>query len=266
MANEPSIASSDFVNFFGVNPSDQNALDVFNGEWSTRLPDSTGLHASAGPARLCEDYRIDWLESQMGSFAGKHVLELGPMEGGHAYMMEKKGAEKILSIEANARAYLKCLIMKEIFSLSRTRFRLGDFLEHLKATNDIYDLCVACGVFYHLTNPVEALNLIAQRSKSVFLWTVYYDKAFLSANPEVGKYFGPAKKHSVGGFDHTLHPKSYGAAKEWKGFCGGDKDASWMELEEIRRALQHFGFTIKAEVLESNPNSPAVYFYAVKNG
>src|SRR5688572_27997205 len=74
---------SDFPNFFDAVPSAQNALDLFKGEWSCRLPDSIGLVASTVPVRAFEDYRVEWFSRAIGGFAGKRVLELGPLEAGH---------------------------------------------------------------------------------------------------------------------------------------------------------------------------------------
>ncbi len=79
------LTMSDFPNFFLQAPTAQNALDLFKGEWSTRLPDATGLVASTGPVRACEDYRVHWFEKHIpGGYAGKRVLELGPLEAGHS--------------------------------------------------------------------------------------------------------------------------------------------------------------------------------------
>ncbi len=36
-----------------------------------------------------------------------NILELGPLEGAHTYQL------RILAIEANAEAFLKCLVVKE---------------------------------------------------------------------------------------------------------------------------------------------------------
>ena len=38
---------------------------------------------------------------------GRRVLELGPLEGGHSYMLQRAGAARVLAIEANTRAFLK---------------------------------------------------------------------------------------------------------------------------------------------------------------
>jgi SAM-dependent methyltransferase len=258
-------ASGDFPNYFGKPPSDQNALDLFKGEWSTRLPDSCGLVASTGPARHCEDYRVDWAAQQLGGFSDRHILELGPMEGGHAYMLEKMHAAGIIAVEANSRAYLKCLILKEIFGLSRTRFLLGDFLPYLRSSDAVFDVGFACGVLYHLTNPVELVEQLARRCRSVFIWTHFHDPAFLAANPEVSRLFRPGRTNTVGGFTHTLHQKGYGTAVQWKGFCGGGADACWLSERDVLGAFEHFGFRITAKIVEQNPNGPALLFAAVKS-
>ena len=89
--------------------------------------------------------------SKIGDYKGISVLELGPLEGGHAYMLEKAGVGSVLSIEANTRAFLKCLISKEIFGLNKCHFLLGDFTEYLNKLDEHirFDLVFASGVLYH---------------------------------------------------------------------------------------------------------------------
>lgn len=257
--------ADDFPSYFGVAPSPQNALDLFKGEWSTRLPDDTGLVASTGPMRGCEDYRVEWFERLIGGFTGKRILELGPLEGGHAYMAEKRGAAEIVSIEANPRAYLKCLLLKEIFGLQRARFLLGDFTPYLRDSREQFDAVFACGVLYHMTNPVELIQLITQHARTAFVWTHCYEAEYFTAHPQQGSYFAPGHFAGVGGYPHTLHRKRYGESKDWKGFCGGGAmDAAWLTRDEILGAFEHFGFRIIECIDEQNPNGPAILFAAEK--
>jgi hypothetical protein len=71
-------------------PSPQNALDIFKGEWASRLP---GHWASfhAGQIPLFEDARVQWGIDQVSGVRGRAVLELGALECGHTYMLEKNG-------------------------------------------------------------------------------------------------------------------------------------------------------------------------------
>jgi predicted RNA methylase len=112
-------------------PSPQNALDIFKDEWSSKLP-AYLYELESGSVPLFSDARIEWVVNQLGSFEHKTVLELGPLEGGHTYMLERFGAASITSIEANTRAYLKCLIVKEVLGLNRVKFLCGDFIEFLR--------------------------------------------------------------------------------------------------------------------------------------
>ena len=72
----------------------------------------------AGQVPLFNDDRISWFAEQINSnFEEFSVLELGPLEGGHSYMFEQLGAKEITAIEANSRAFLKCLIIEELLNL-----------------------------------------------------------------------------------------------------------------------------------------------------
>lgn len=258
---------ADFPTFFGVPPSPQNAFDLFKGEWSTRLPDACGWVASDGPLRACEDYRIEWLEEQIGRFDGLRVLELGPLEAGHTFMLHQKGAAEITAIEANPRAYLKCLIMKENFGLQRARFVLGDFLPYLRGNSTHFDLGLASGVLYHQRNPVELLELMAPHCDRLFLWTHFYAPAYMKAHPEISRYFNPVPElATAAGYPHRLYRKYYGEALDWKGFCGGGTiDSCWLDREDLLGALKHLGYRIRGVVEEHNHlNGPAMLIAATR--
>lgn len=254
----------DFPNYFDQPPTPQNAFDLFKGEWSTRLPDACGWTASTGPARLCEDYRVHWAAGQLGGFAGKRVLELGPLEGGHAYMLEQLNAASVLSLEASSRAFLKSLILKEAFGLTRTRFLLGDFMHYLRAPGESFDVIFACGVLYHMVNPVELIALMAKRGRAAFIWTQCYDPVYFAAHPQADSFFQPGRPATHEGFAHTLYRKSYGDSTKWSGFCGGSADANWMTRGDIVAAFQHFGFTVAATLDETNVHGPALLLAVTK--
>jgi hypothetical protein len=249
---------SDFKPGFGVAPSDQHALDLFAGEWSS-APPASRPELKAGGTPLFDDPRITWANDRFkefgfeGGFAGRDVLELGPLEGGHTWSIDRLGAKSVTAIEANPRAYLKCLVAKETFGMPRARFRFGDALVDLRTSPQTYDIGIACGILYHLTNPVELLELLAQRCRAIFLWTVFYDPEFVARNPVPGAKFSDALAMEHAGFKHTLHRFNYGPSLDWKGFCGGgDVFSYWMERPEIMAALERFGFT--EHRAEQHPN------------
>src|SRR5579864_1325160 len=105
--------SSVLDSYIGSAPSHQNALDIFRGQWSSRLP-RPYENLTAGAITLFEDGRVPWAIEKLGGVRDKSILELGPLEGGHSYMLEKAGAKSVLALEANTNAFLRCLVTKEI--------------------------------------------------------------------------------------------------------------------------------------------------------
>jgi hypothetical protein len=244
-------------------PSPQNALDAFAGTWASRFPPPyEGLRA--GTTRLFEDLRVEWAINELGGVDGKTILELGPLEGAHTFMLERHGAASIVAVEGNRGAYLRCLITKELLSLERSRFLCGDFLAYLQSTSDTYDLCFASGVLYHVQNPVELIALIAARAESLFMWTHYYDEANVptrGGRPRVV----PVESAEYRGFEHRRYRYRYGLSLLWRGFCGGSAPfAHWLTREDLLGALEHFGWTsIQIGFDEpQHPNGPALALVA----
>jgi hypothetical protein len=179
----------------------------------------------------------------LGGFKGQRVIELGPLEAGHTYMLESLGAESVLAVEANKRAYLKCLIVKELLGLQRSRFVLGDFVSFLRENDTQFDVCLASGVLYHMQNPCELIHLISKASKKVVLWTHFYDREVIKSKDILRAKFSGAIKSNYNGFSHVLHKYVYGDALNWSGFCGGNSSYSyWMSREDILACLRYFGF------------------------
>jgi hypothetical protein len=223
-------------------PGPQNAIDIFKGEWVSRLPapfdDLTG-----GVAPLYDDPRLRLGLDVIGGVAGKRVLELGPLEAGHTYLLDRAGAADILAIEGNSRAFLKCLVVKELVEMRAARFVCGDFLEYLRGTPDRVDLTLASGVLYHMMNPVELIARIARVTDAVYIWTHYYDEALLNTSVVTARRVVAPEEAEYEGYRHRLHRFDYGRALERKDFCGGNRpQARWLTRADILGALRHFGF------------------------
>jgi hypothetical protein len=215
-------------------PSAENALDIFKGEWTSKLPGEWARFA-AGHIPLFEDNRVPWGIEQVGGVAGKTVLELGPLEGGHTYMLERNGAASIAAVEAHTRGYLKCLVVKELLELRRARFLCGDFVQHLRTAPGPFDFCLASGVLYHMRDPVELLALVARADGS--------------------------------GFPHTLYRHEYRESLTFDRFCGGTAPFSqWMSRADILACLRHLGWTdirVNFEVPD-HPNGPCFAVVAMR--
>jgi len=228
------------------------------------MPPESGLRSEPGPSPLFDDARIQWADDQLG-FSNKTILELGPLEAAHTHMMERLGASSITSIESNTRAFLKCLCVKEIFDLRKSRFLLGNFMPFLATCGD-YDVIVASGVLYHMTEPLRLLQLISEHSDHVFIWTHYFDRDIIEARFDRHLFSTPEK---IEGSDVVGARRVYDqVALDWDGFSGGVAPyAIWLEKSSIVNFFEQSGFnvTVGFELPEA-ANGPAFALCARKDG
>lgn len=145
-------------------PSPKTAIDIFAGEWSSDLPPPyDGL--TGGNVPLFDDGRIRWGNDQFGGFRGMRVLELGPLEGDHTFLLDRLGVAETVAVEANRRAFLRCLLVKELLGIPSAKSLCGDFMRFLLIAaerGERWDACVAVGVLYHqcdLSAPRRDLSL-----------------------------------------------------------------------------------------------------------
>jgi hypothetical protein len=198
---------------------------------------------SGGEFAAFEDERMQWALPRLG-IEGKTVLELGPLEGGHTWMIEQAGASGVTAVEANQRAFLKCLVTREVMGMTRSRFLHGDVTEYLRSTDDAFHACVASGILYHLRDPVELISLLADRAERLFVWTHYYDAERMTRRQR--RRFGRPVEARVGGFEHTLHARAYGAGRRFRGFPGGSgREANWLSRQGLLDSLAHFGWEVE---------------------
>jgi len=220
-------------------PDIQQTFDIFKGQWASKIPID---NLQTGDNSLFDDERINWYIKNCNGFSGKTVLELGPLEGGHTYMVSKDGASKITSIEANSRAYLKCLLVKEHVKIENTEFLFGEFNDFLRQTTQTYDIILAIGVLYHMTDPVDTLLNICAHTDTVFLWTHYYDAQTMSAD-DVKAFKKTVSQKITEEYSCTLHKRNYGSALSLSHFCGGtERFAMWMEKQDIFKVFESRGF------------------------
>jgi hypothetical protein len=228
--------------YFMGYPSQSNALELFNDEWTCTLPGLGGPGRSA----LFEDARMVWAESQIGSFAGKRILECGPLEGAHSFMMSIRGAASILAIEANTRAFLRCLVVKNIYSLHNTTFLLGDFTKYISKGTGRFDVVVANGILYHMKSPHVVLADILRNTDQVVMWTHYFDKEIISGNDGLRHKFSeePLELNDWH-IPIKLYKQSYFADTQRSDFCGGAESYSyWIPKQDMLAIFEHFGFSV----------------------
>jgi hypothetical protein len=216
-------------------PSHANAIEIFAGRWASDLSQFDPTWR-AGDAKLGADHRPLLAAQYLGNdnrLDGMTVLELGPLEGMHTHRLEQLGAARILAIESNVEAFLKCLIVKEALNLGHASFMLGDFNLYLQGGSHRFDMIFACGVLYHMEDPLMLIQGIANATDRCFVWTHYFDERVSKDRLAV-----PA---AVDGFSTTYFRAQY-LDRALPGFWGGNKpSASWMKRDDILQAFRHYG-------------------------
>lgn len=220
---------------------------------------------------------MTWLGEQLGGFRGKRILELGPLEAGHTYLMAKAGAGHITSIEANSRAFMKCLIVQNALGF-KADFKLGDFQKYLATCKEQYDFVLASGVLYHMTEPLELLEAMARVTTSIGLWTHYYDAEAIAethakaSSSFVKKLLRPRKFDPVPrvqefhGVRIESHSQNYGRSLGWAGFCGGpEKSSRWLTKESLFTAFEVLGFKVTVgHDIRDHQHGPCMLLYATR--
>lgn len=260
----PSMALDEYVE---GPPSAQHAIDALAG-WNMALP--AEVRAVAGPAAFYCDPRILWALEQFGPIEGRDILELGPLEASHTYMLEQRKPASILAIEANRLSFLRCLVVKELLGLKIARFALGNFAPWLETAEQRFDLIVASGVLYHMADPVQLLELLSLRADSLYLWTHYAsDEAMPLDDPRHMAFVGETEVRESHGVAVRCHRRSYWGAWKSKTFCGGLYDLHrWIERDDLIQLLRALGFDdIRIAHDEPNhPNGPAFSVFGHRSG
>src|SRR5438477_3611839 len=216
-------------------PAHANAIEIFAGHWATDLAEFDPSWRG-GQAKLVNDPRPRSAAEHLGHAGrldGMTVLELGPLEGAHTWRLEQLGAARILVMESNVEAYLKCLVMKEALGLKRSEFLLGDFAQYLQSCTQRFDMVFASGVLYHMDDPVALIRDIARVTDRCFVWTHYLDE-----NRHQHRVATPITRD---GLQVTYHRAPY-LDRARPVFWGGNKpSASWMKRDDILSAFRHYG-------------------------
>ncbi|WP_375402481.1 class I SAM-dependent methyltransferase [uncultured Sphingomonas sp.] len=243
-------------------PSPQQAVDIFAGDWASKLP-IDGV--TSGTAGLFDDARIRWLIERLGSVEGWSVLELGPLEGGHTAMLGEAGVASVVAIEANKSAYLRCLVVKALLKLDHAHFELGDFDAFLAQTDRRFDLLMASGILYHMADPLQTLLDMVKLSDRIFVWSHFVDRAAMPVGDRRWRPMtGEVTKRTIGDDTMTYHVRSYRGSEGKSEFCGGTMSRSiWLDQDEVLDFFRRRGFAVETAFAEPDAVAgPSMCFLA----
>lgn len=251
--------------FCDLPPSPKNAFDLFSYAWVTRYAGFTN-----GTFDALNDPRISWLCDRI-QLNGLRVLELGPLEGGHSIFLEQAGCS-VTAVEANINHFIKCLILKNHLNLS-CNFILGDILKY-DYGKEHYDLVVASGVLYHMSNPLELLVKLSSCTDKLFLWTHYFEEDLSLWNPLLNDALLDGKWGGGEIIIQTHGQSSYKLAKHFywdqrnnSKFCGGTGEFSlWIFRNDLMRFLRDIGFQSIEIAFDfvDDPNGPSFCLFCSK--
>lgn len=236
-------------------PHRQNDIDIFAGHWASDLSEIAPGTVAGAVSHFAADLRPRDAMRALGAHAPAdqlRVLELGPLEGGHTYQLEKMGIGEIIAVEANVEAYLKCLIVKNIANLRNAQFLFGDLVEFLKEDNGRYDFIFCCGVLYHMHDPLQLIELMAARTDRIYVWTHYH-----TAESRPGLQQVAVAHH---GESYVYHRAVYTDRAGGRFWGGNRATTSFLARNDIMRAFRQHGFSdvvLHGEEL-SHPGGPCI--------
>lgn len=185
--------------------------------------------AVGGAIALEDDARFSaWLETGV-EIRGKRVLELGPLEGAHSKYLCEAGAREVVAVEGRPQNYLKCCLVKNVFSLDAAVFVLDRIENVTRQTYGRFDLCLASGVLYHAAAPAAILSRLAEMSSAVLVWTHLASASY----PR-----GPAAEQRFG--DRVYRGKWYREPATAR--AGLDRKSFWPFRDDLRRMFADSGF------------------------
>lgn len=198
-------------------------------------------------------------------FANLRILELGPSDGYNTASLEVQGATDITSIEGNAGAFMRCLIMKNAFNL-KAKFLLGDFLAYMAEPETRFDLVYASGVLYHLLDPIAFLERCSEIAPYLFLWTFHYDPKVIAEHKYERLWFKATENETKmwRGRAFTYHRRYYEMSiVEGAKYAGGLTHYShWLTKDDLLAVLDMLGFRVLRTIADGFQNIPAINILA----
>ncbi|MGE3539087.1 MAG: TIGR04290 family methyltransferase [Candidatus Tectimicrobiota bacterium] len=129
------------------------------GPWFHNL-NLRGVHTA--PGHFLGDYpAVKWrrfAEAIPADLRGKTVLDIGCNGGFYAIEMKRRGAQRVLGIDCDARYLAQARFAAEVSGVDVEWQQLSVY--EVARLGERFDLVLFMGVFYHLRHPLLALDLI----------------------------------------------------------------------------------------------------------
>ena len=228
-------------------PLTDSARAIFEhvGPWTTRF-DIAG-ETLGGIYNFIHDERIQRLAREV-PLAGKRILELGCLEGGHSVALSRYGPEEIVAVEGRVANYVRCCVIKNLFGLDRVRFALDDVRQVTPERYGLFDVLVTMGVLYHLRDPHVLVGNLARLGDVVYLTTAYATSRHPQHSPE-------AQLETPWGVFRGRRYSEYGLQDPLSGL---NEYSIWLYGDDLIEMFRRAGFgTVKVMHQDDNTDTGA---------
>ncbi len=195
-------------------------------------------------------------------YTGLRIADLGCLEGGFALALAQRGGA-VLGVEARARNLGKCLLLKEHFSLPNLDFVEADVKDFRRDVFGEFDVVLALGILYHLSEPAAWLRQIAEATRAVLIVDSHYapsdDAALAKLDPRIA-HLGAIERIAVDGWTYEgrwfeeYQTEAQRDAMLWASYS--NPRSFWLTKESLLTGLVRSGFDL---VLEQHDYSVPSY-------
>ena len=208
------------------------------GPWFHNI-DLHGVHTA--PDHFLGDYpRLHWSTFENAlpwDLRGRTVLDIGCNAGFFAIEMKRRGAERVVGIDSDARYLAQAKLAAEVLD-AEIEFKQMTVYE-LAALRERFDLVLFMGVLYHLRHPLLALDLLHEHVVGDLLLFQSMLRGSSEAAAVEKNY--PFSEHEV--FDRPDFPKMHFVEHQY----AGDQTNWWIPNRACAEAmLRSAGFAIVA--------------------
>jgi SAM-dependent methyltransferase len=168
--------------------------------WWSLLPFTThrieivpGLFTAETGVEAGNDLRTRLVLDATGGLAGKRVLDIGCLEGGFSVEFARRGAAEAVGVEARRLSVRRCDLVRDLAGLTNLTFVCGDVLHELSRAQPPFDVVLATGILYHLSEPDVVLRLIRERCRGYLLLCTHAadpDRVSHGCTEDVVEYVG----------------------------------------------------------------------------
>ena len=178
--------------------------------------------------------------------SGKSVLDIGCNAGFYSVEMKRRGAARVLGIDADERYLEQARLVSDALGFQNVEFRRLDVYD-VGAIGERFDLVVFMGVLYHLRHPLLALDLIREHVVAdgglMLFQTMQQGARGVADVPEDHPFFMPGTVTPPPYFDEPAYPKmhfiEHRFAGDWTNWWAPNRACS----EAMLRAA---GFAVEA--------------------